>query len=284
MKIRYLLCAILFLGLNINDIYADDNTPIGPVGKDEFIFVGVTGGYNAVMHSANLKTFAKDVICPTFEDGNASGFHGGIFYEQMLGELGTAHSIIARLLYNTYPTDFSQLGDKLLSRVTDPTKQPTDPEYEKDIMTTLAHTNSVKYNAVSLDLMYKFKFLSIPGFGGLVASVGPTMDYIITKTRSQKVSLTDPANVQFKQQELTPGQSYSADRRTIIAFDGDIEEAKSMRFGIKTGMQIEIKIPGIPFDILPGAFYNFGLTDVNNQDWKVNAIQVGVDFRFAIKF
>ena len=132
--------------------------------------------------------------------------------------------------------------------------------------------------------MYKFRALNFPNLGSLVLTVGPTVDLIMTKTRSQTLNLVSPSNVQFKQQELPEGQSYSADRRSIIVYDGDIDGAKSMRMAMKFGVQLELKVPNIPIDIIPGAFYNFGLTNVDEQDWKVNVLQIGVDIRYALKY
>ncbi len=285
MKIRYFLISILFIGLcNLNLMSKEETSPIQPIPTLDYIYLGLTAGYNNVIHTANLKTFAYDNICPSFEDGNASGFHAGIFYEQFIGEIGTAHSIILRLLYNTYPTDFNRYGDRWLSRVIDPTKDTSSPDYAKDIYTTTGHRNSVEYNAVSADLMYKFRFINLANIGGLVATVGPTVDYIITKTRVQSMYITDPSNVQFSQQTLNPGQSYSPDRRTLYAYDGEIENAKSIRFGIKAGIQLEFNIPGFPLQLIPGVFYNYGLTDVNDQDWKVHVIQPSIDIRIPIGY
>jgi hypothetical protein len=34
--------------------------------------------------------------------------------------------------------------------------------------------------------------------------------------------------------------------------------------------------------IVPAVFYNFGVTNLNSDfDWRVNALQIGVDLRFS---
>ena len=279
MKIRSLLCGLLMLVFAGGIASAQDlSDPLRPVKIDEVIYFGLSGGYNKVMHNVEMKTFAYDVLCPVFEDGRENGYHLGGFYEQMIGEAGTAHSIVLRALYNTYNSSFEKQGDRLLSRVTDANGN------ESDVYTTTNHKNEIKYAAFSLDLMYKFRALMFPNLGALVFTAGPTVDFIGTKTRTQTMNLVDPSNVQFREQPLPEGQRYSADRRSVIVYDGDIDGAKSMRIGMKVGAQLEIKIPNLPIDIIPGAFYNFALTNVDDQDWKVNTIQIGVDIRYALKY
>lgn len=285
MKIRYLVLTLLMIATMSTSLKAQEEAdPLRPVAKLEYIYLGVTGGLNMVSHSANLKTFAYNNICPSFEHGAATGFHGGVFYEQFLGDVGTAHSLVIRALYNTYPTSFSVFGDKQLSRVKDPSLPEDHPDYYREVYTTTQHLNEVKYNAATVELMYKFRFLNIADMGALVATLGPTVDVILTNARTQTVAITDPDNVQFIETALKPGQRYSEDRRTLIAFDGDIEDANSIRFGVKAGIQLELNIPGLPVQIIPGVFYNLGLTDVNNEDWKVSAFQPSVDIRIPIGF
>jgi hypothetical protein len=36
--------------------------------------------------------------------------------------------------------------------------------------------------------------------------------------------------------------------------------------------------------IVPAMYYNFGVTNLSSQEsWRVNALQVGVDLRWAVK-
>jgi hypothetical protein len=276
MKIRYLLfCLSVFVAMQSVSFAQDD--PTAPQKVKKTVYFGLSAGYNSVTHNADIKTFAYDVLCPSFKDGKAGGFHFGGFYEQMIGEVGTKHSIIARALYNSMPADFTQDGDALLSLVKTSTNQ------EVEVLSKTKNKNEIKYNTISLDLMYKFRALQFQG-GALVLTVGPTFDMAMTKTRTQTLSLIEPNNVQFVEKTLPAGQRYSDDRRSIVVFDGDIEEASSIRFGVKAGVQAELVVPGLPFEVIPGVFYNFGFTDINNQDWKVNVLQIGVDFRYAFSF
>ena len=284
MKIRYLLFGLICFTLMGNLLLAQEDVkqsdPLNPVTKEKVVYFGLSVGYNRVMHNAELKTFAEDLQCPVFEDGKASGFHFGGFYEQFIGAKGTQHSILLRGLYNTYPSKFEQQGDR----------QPSmtwSEEKKEDVMvwSTSLNSNEIKYSAISVDLMYKFRAVEIQDVGGLVFTIGPTFDLIGTKTRSQKLSLLEN-DVQFKDfaDNGNLNKNYSPDGRTLIVYDGEIENAQSTRFGIKLGTQLELKIPGLPIDIIPSAFYNFAFTNVDERDWKVNTIQIGVDLRYALKF
>jgi hypothetical protein len=289
MNIRYLLFGLSFFLLASSvsfgqgtEVGSLEDSPISIAKNKSAFYLGPVFGFNKAMHSANLSTFAEDVLCPIFSDGSASGYHFGAFYEQFIGGITSQHSFVARVLYNTFPAKFTQVGDNPTSRLQDHSGNYVT------IASSTNNTNEVKYNCLSLDLMYKFRALLIPNLGALAVTVGPTIDYVLTKTNTQKVELVSPDNVQFiplNAAELAKnGWKYSDDLRTITVYDGDIESAKSMRFGIKAGLQLELKLPGTPIDIIPGAFYNLALTDVSNQDWKVNAFQLSVDVRFAISY
>lgn len=288
MKIRYLLFGLICFTLMGNLLLAQDDveqsSPIRPVAKEKVVYFGLSVGYNRVMHNAELKTFAEDLQCPVFEDGKASGFHFGGFYEQFIGAKGTQHSIILRGLYNTYPSSFEQQGDKQPTMALLPA-QGNLPPRDSLVWSTSLNRNEIKYTAISVDLMYKFRAVEVQDVGGLVFTIGPTFDLIGTKTRSQTLSLLEK-DVQFKDfvDNGTANKNYSPDGRTLIVYDGEIENAQSLRFGIKVGAQLELKIPGLPIEIIPGAFYNFAFTNVDERDWKVNTIQISVDFRYALKF
>lgn len=286
MKIRYLLIGLIAFSILSPLAFAQSDearvldSPIAPKKTFKTIYLGPVIGYNKAMHSADLATFDQDILCPSFTEGSANGFHVGFFYEQFLGsEPATSqHSLVFRALYNTLPAEFVKEGDDYFSKL-----DPGTGAEVQDILTTTKHKNKVDYNMFSLDLMYKFRALVIQDIGALALTVGPTFDFIMTKKNSQTYYLIEPDNVQFKKDPKAAeyGWTYSDDQRTITVYDGEIEEAKSLRFALKAGLQLEIKLPGTSFDIIPGFFYNFAFTDVSNQDWKVNALQIGVDIRYA---
>jgi hypothetical protein len=50
--------------------------------------------------------------------------------------------------------------------------------------------------------------------------------------------------------------------------------------GIKAGLQYELTLGR--WRVMPGMFYNFAITKVTSREnWRANALQLGVDFRTA---
>jgi hypothetical protein len=241
------------------------------------------------MHSVDLLTFITVVnninICKPFKDGDGNGFYVGVSYENFLGkDADKANtSIIARLLFSTLPATLEKEQDHIPSLVYNPTTDQNDIVY-----TSTKHDASVTYNLICGEVMFKLN--PIPGITfGITA--GPTFDFPITKTIRQTYSLLgEPYNARFigpqTAQEIAEWQQnnwmLSDDKRTITVKDGPIEDAASFRLGIKIGLQYEI-ITSKSWYIVPSIYYNWGLTKVTSkEDWRVNALQAGVDIRFAL--
>ncbi len=276
MKFRLLIIGLLITTIVFSyraNAQAGESNPLNPGQTSSAIYLGPVIGYNMSMHSVNLASFAEDPLCPFFENGSSNGFHIGVFYEQILGKVDSKHSIVARLLYNSLPAYFEKVGDEYPSLVDDGQGGYTT------VLSSTEHTVDVSYNLISLDLMYKFNMVA-----GLVLTVGPTIDYVMSNNLLQKYSIVKPDNVQFKPTD-DPNLKYVDNNRTIIVYDGDIGKGQgsaSTRFALKFGVQYEI-ITGSKINFIPGFFYNLGLTNAtSNENWKVSAIQAGVDIRFAL--
>jgi hypothetical protein len=287
MKVRLLLIAIVaFLFLQSNITFAQagleaETSPLVPGSTTSKIYLGPVAGYNRSLHSVDLSSFVDDPLCPFFTNGSGNGYFFGVFYEQFIGGLtGSKHSIVARLLYNVLPASFTKEGDTYPSLVQD----PNDTSKYVTVNSSTRHSVEVTYNMISLDLMYKFNVI-----GGVVLTVGPTFDIPMTKNLKQKYEIVEPNYVQFKvdPDAVAKGYQYLDNNRTIVVYDGDIsrnppEKSAGFRFGLKGGLQYEI-ITGSIFDVIPGVFYNLGLTNATDVlSWKVNALQIGVDLRFAL--
>ncbi len=276
MKLRLLLLAFLTVAIFFTDIVTAQDigeTPLGPSGSSSAIYLGPVVGYNRSMHSVDLASFATDPLCPFFTNGSSNGFHVGFFYEQILGNATSQHSLVARVLYNSMPSFFEKVGDTYPSLIDDGKGGLTT------VNSSTKHTVDVAYNMASLDIMYKFRAVL-----GLVLTVGPTIDFVLSKKLTQKFMMVEPDYVQFK---VVPGYVYEDNNRTIVVYDGDIEKdalkkSASTRFGLKLGVQYEI-ITGGKINFIPGIFYNMGLTNAaDSESWKVSAIQASVDIRFAL--
>lgn len=277
MKFRFLFLGIISLFIYQSATLTAQDNPLEPGAAGGAIYLGPVIGYNMSMHSVNLASFAEDPLCPFFENGSANGFHIGAFYEHIIGDVTSRHSVVARILYNSMPAYFEKVGDTYPSLVDDGQGGYTT------VLSSTQHTVDVSYNMLSLNLMYKFKV-----FGGFVLTIGPDIDFIMSNALTQEYKIIEPDNVQFKPVPPDPETGfpqYKDNNRTIVVYDGDIGEgagSASTRFGLKLGAQYEI-LTGGKIDIIPGIFYNMGLTNATeNEDWKVSALQLSVDVRFAL--
>lgn len=280
MNKRFILLCIGIITLSIIKLNAqmDLADPLMPVEKKPNFYIGPVLGYNKSMHTVELKTFAQDPLCPTFIDGSSNGFFGGISFEYLLGEAETSNSsIIARLLYNSMPASMEQNDLDLPTRVIEINGADTLETIE---YTSIIHKNEVKYNLVTFEVMYKFN----PIYGnGLGLVVGPTFDFALTKTQEQRMDLVRPLNAQFRRDPdaAAKGYRYENNDRSIVIQDGDIPNSSAFRLGLKFGVQYEVLMKGGMY-IVPSIHYNFGVTNLNSDfDWRVNALQIGVDLRFS---
>jgi hypothetical protein len=287
MKIYSTLLAMLFL-LTMS-IFAQQEeegpTPLGPGKGSAAIYLGPVAGFNRAIHSANLASFADDPLCPFFTNGSSNGFFIGAFYEQILGGITSKHSLVGRVVFSTMPASFEKEGDTYPSLVDDGKGGYTT------ILSSTRHTLDLTYSLLTVEVMYKFNVAY-----GLVLTAGPSFDFVLKSHLLQKMELVEPSNVKFKRVSDSLMQAkhiirYENNDRTIVTWDGEPArpteqnpnvKSNPVRFALKFGVQYEI-ITGTKIDIIPGIFYNLGVTNVNNvESWKVSSIQAGVDIRFTL--
>lgn len=256
----------------------EENNPLGDVERRKPIYVGPVLGYNRTYHSVDLATYNSTVPCPVFTNGDNNGFFVGGSMEYLLGVKDSKSSIIGRVLYNTFPASFSKESGEASTGGFPSLDQNGNPVYS-DVL----HTNEVSFSTITIEAMYKFNFM-----GNLGVVVGPSIDVVsLTKTQEQKMSLIKPANASFKVNtedktiRYTDFVSGNNNPRGIILKEGTID-GSGIRFGLKAGIQYEI-ITNSKMYIVPSLSYNLGLTSISSdQTWRVSAIQLGVDIRFAM--
>ena len=278
MKVRLLALAVAVLFLTLfSRSYAQlgEADPMNPGEESSAFFIGPVFGINNAMHTVDLASFADAVnkpLCPYFEGGNATGFYGGLSIEYFLGDIkNSQHSIIVRALYSTLPVTMEREGEVYPSLV-------GEGDQQQIVESSTTHNIEVDYNVLSFEAMYNYRI--IPRFG-LGITGGLTFDVPITKTIYQTFNLIKPLNFKFKRQEGL-GYEYTNNDRTIIVKDGDIDDASSFRLGLKFGLQYDIHF-GERFYVVPAVYYNFGITNLTSaEDWRVDAIQAGVDIRYAL--
>lgn len=251
------------------------DTPLGPVSNSTPFYFGPVIGYNRVLHSADISTFTSEVPCPVFQNGAANGYFFGISFEYLLGSpKDSKSSIIARILYNSMPASFEVEGDEY------PSVAKKADGSETIVLSSTKHLNEVTYDMVSLDLQYKLNLFDTE-FGVIV---GPTFDMAMTRDQDQTLQLIKPEFAQFigaaPGATPEPGITYRDNGRTLVVKSGEIPNSNALRIGIKFGAQYEI-ILNNGFFIVPNFNYNFGVTNLSDDDdWRVSAIQLGIDIRF----
>ncbi len=274
MKVHLLPIAILFLLINISLSFAQV-TPINPGTQTRPFYFGPTFGYNRSLHSVELQTIADpNIPCPLFSNGQSNGYWAGLTFEYHLGKLKNSRSsIIAKLLYSRLPATLKKGGDAY------PTLLDIGGK-DSVIYSETEHISEVTYDLLSFELYYKLNLFDSP-FGVVF---GVDAGYALTRNFNQTMNLVQPLNAQFKRD---PAYQYTNNDRTVIITDGQINQSTAIRVGLKVGIQYEISLKRVlfaPAVLVPVAYYNFGLTNLTtDNDWRVNALQIGVDLRWAIK-
>jgi hypothetical protein len=284
---KHLLLFLLLVSLGFIDTKAqsDLENPLAPFQETRPIFIGPVFGYNRSLHSVSLKTFAdagnENVApCPTFENGQDNGFFVGFTYEHILGDYKNSNSsIIVRAMYQTMPSYLEVGGDTYPSLVSIVDANGNVIE-QKIINSSTLHILSVDYSMATFEAVYKINPFEGMNLG---FTIGPTFDYALSKTFTQKFRLMEPLNARFRRADNWEqlGIRYENNDRTIVVNDGDIPNASGLRVAVKAGIQYEILMGR--FYIVPGINYNFGITELSSdQSWRVSAIQAGFDIRFSL--
>jgi hypothetical protein len=270
MKVRLLIffVALMTSGASLF-AQGDMDNPLEPVVRKTPIYLGPVVGYNRSIHTVDLKTFANDPLCPTFQNGSANGFFAGLSFEYLLGNpTFSTSSVILKALYNSLPVS-----------LVEPSVEGALPSRNSQgqiVLSDVQHTNDVTYNVLTVETFYKMNLV-----GGLGVFAGPTFDFALSKDHNQKLELINPENAQFVPVENS-GYKYSTDLRSITVSEGDIPNSNAFRLGLKAGVQYEILMGS--FYLVPHVSYNLGVTNLSSsEDWRVNALQIGLDLRYALK-
>jgi hypothetical protein len=231
------------------------------------VLVGPVVGVNRNFHTGGFRVI-DEPNCPVFEQGGGWGFLAGLTAEFQLGK---SWSIIPRITYEQRPGSFDQElpdVDVLVPGSLEPVKQ------------TVTTSSEISYNLLTAEVLYKQEFAQIGKGLRIGAAIGPTASYIMGGKINQTQDLVEPENARFSNPE---GKPVTNNGRTIIfAEDADIPGVSSTRFSIKAGLQVEFGLFKNAWIMTPGAYYDFGLTDVTgNENWSLSSILFMVDFRRA---
>lgn len=272
---KRILLLIFALSIYAGNVYSAD--PLNPEVTEEAIYIGPVAGVNIVNHSTELQVIqgaADDLqdangnpLCPVFTDGGNTGFFVGISGEFVIGKAATSNQgIIGRVLYSTMPASFEVESPSYPVR-----GSSTTGNYDQS---TAINRMELTYDLITIEAQYKYNLFE--GFG-IIA--GPSVDLVMTAEETRTMELTNK-NYQFEGYTLGDPNFVDAQTRNLKPGDPAIEDASGVRVALKFGAQYEISLPG--YIVVPNINYNFGVTNLNDTDWSVSALQLGVDVRFAL--
>jgi|GEM_PF-167441 len=296
-RIGYAFCAAFLLATST--VYAQQEigaraTPLQPARRAPRVYVGPVFGYNRSLHSSSFRSIADDALCPTFEQGTDNGFFVGMSFEYLLGNpRDSKSSIIARVLYNSIPGSYTQPGDKL----------PSLDNNGDVIFSEVQHTAQITYNTLDFEVVYKLNLFN----SNLGVVVGPTFGMVLGASRTQRLQIIQPNNAQFSDFKNNEGAMFDdqvklfnegGTERVVAhqewnppAASGNNKAVESLstgdnawsgtRLGVKAGLQYEIPVGKVL--VVPCMYYNFAITELSkNDNLRINALQLGVDIRFAL--
>lgn len=268
-RVASVVLVLVFGALGIVQAQQELANPLEPNKSKPRIYVGPVAGYNRSLHSSGFQSVSGDVLCPDFTSGTANGYYLGFSAEYMLGKPSESKSsIIARVVYNYLPANYEQPGDKL----------PSIDGSGNVVYSTVRHVAEIKYSTIDLEAIYKLNLFN-SNFGVVI---GPTVGIPVSVSREQRMELIEPLNAQFDP-TLYPDNKYKYlnNNRAIVTGEDNIPDKSSIRLAIKAGVQYEMPIGRLL--LVPCIYYNFGITQVSaSNNLRINAIQAGVDLRFAL--
>ncbi len=243
--------------------------PLVPAKSKPRIYVGPVAGYNRSLHASGFQSVAGDVLCPDFTQGSGNGYYFGVSAEYLLGSpKDSKSSIIARVVYSYLPAYYEEPGDQLPSLAPDGSV----------VQSSVRHVAQIEYSVIDIEAIYKLNLFN-SNFGIVV---GPTLGIVVNAQREQRMELIEPENAVFDSSLFEPGEvQYINNGRAIITGTDDIPDKSPVRVAVKAGAQYELPMGRLL--LVPCIYYNFGITEVSpSANLRINALQAGVDLRFAI--
>ena len=268
---RSVVAVFMLMALAAVELFAQQElaNPLVPAEGRPRIYVGPVMGYNRSLHASGFQSVAGDALCPDFTQGTGNGFYVGGSFEYLLGKPeNSKSSIIARVVYNYMPAFYEQPGDQL----------PSLDANGNVVISSVRHVAEIEYSTIDLEAIYKLNLFN-SGFGVVV---GPTIGFVIGSDREQRMELVEPLNAVFDPSLFPEGTvEYVNNGRGIITARDDIPDHSAIRVAVKAGVQYELPIGRLL--LVPTIYYNFGITEVSpTANLRINALQAGVDLRFAI--
>jgi hypothetical protein len=244
----------------------DESSPIRSAGERSPLSLGFTVGLNRNFHTGGFRTITADESCPVFESGGGWGFQFGASAEIAAGERS---GIIPRLTYESRPGTFEyQLPDSYI----------LPPDATEAVVQSVVANSEITYSILNAEVLYKYEIAQLGGVR-LGVAAGPAFGLVLSGHNRQTQDLILPANARFN--NIHNLQEENGGRR-LVYFDGDVPDRNGMRLALKLGAQAETSLFGDQWAMVPGIYYDLGLSDVTEGDnWQLNTLTFSIDFRRA---
>lgn len=271
--LRAITPVFVLLALTLSSCRSPSTTisnPMEPLRDPPKILVGPIGGFNQNFHTGGFTSLAPEAVCPNFTTGEAVGFFNGLSAEMILDSLKDSHnSLVMRVMYDSRPSSFAESGDEFPTSVVANGRR-------RIVLSSTQHSAEISYSMLAADLVYKLMI----GDSRIAIAAGPSFGYVIDASLHQRFDLIEPLNAQF---DPNANSRFPLENngRSLVIFRGDIPDINRWRVGLKMGLMYEVNLHN--FIAVPAIWYDIGLTKLTKtENWRVNALQLGVDVRFAM--
>ncbi len=240
--------------------------PLGTHLMRSRVLVGPTLGLTRNYHSGGFR-IKDEPLCPVFTAGTGVGYLAGITAEFQ----HNSWSIIPRISYESRPGNFtSHLEDA----------QVFIPDEGVTVTQSVATHSDVEYKLLNAEVLFKHDVLIVGKSFRLALAGGPAMGYVLDGTMTQSQQLEQPLNARFTNPKGL--KSDATGRRLYYAEDAEIPGRNDLRFSLKAGVQGEVALYDHAVMMSPGIYYDYGLSNVtDNENWGLNTVVFQVDFRYA---
>ncbi|MES2764514.1 MAG: OmpA family protein [Bacteroidota bacterium] len=238
----------------IEDLKNKEMTPLTNRDILPWLHLGVYGGYNHNIHTADFQTLPGFGTCsPGYKEGGGKGYFGGIMADYAISDL---IGIEARLGYIMLDGELTRRG--LIGNIQD----VKNPDAVTEIFTD--HVLKATLPAIVFEPMLNIRpvpRLSIRAGGSFASLLKSTFEY--------NEAIAEPDNLVFLNGEATRNQQ-----------SGEIPEKKSLMMGVTAGAGYDFPV-GKSIFVMPEARYTLYFTDISSVNWKVSSFQIGAALKYA---
>ncbi|MES2764289.1 MAG: hypothetical protein V4642_00340 [Bacteroidota bacterium] len=273
MKTAQIFSGIALGFMIFSTAFSQDDEAIGlyPKQNPPQFYLGITGGYGRVFHSAGIAHPMDNVpngspqphTHPAMDPARANSYFAGIFAEAVLPNGST--SIAFKTFYNDMGTATS-IVPGLPYKVVDPQGNPssTTVQHSSEFTATFINAELIGFQNIADEFSLGF------GIGAGFPQEGKIVKKFELLTPSTAAFAPDP-------EAESKGFYYSEDNRTIfIKNDDRLNKQIYVKLGARYSWMVD------NFLIAPSLFYNIGLNNATkNESFRMSTLQLGVDVGFG---